>query len=97
MEKSPHMERLESERLGLEQDNVKLRSKCRFLESSLQDGLETLRTRDLQLARVEVEHEKTEVALAAAVKRLEAEKSGLRTKITFHKDINFTCSFQNAS
>ncbi len=73
---NPHLEKLESERLELESDNAKLRSKCRFLESSVQDGLETLRARDLQLARVEAEREKNEVALSAAVTRLEAEKNG---------------------
>ena len=46
------------------------------MEFSLKDGLELLRTRDLQLARAESEKGKIEVDTAAKMKRLEAEKSG---------------------
>jgi hypothetical protein len=42
----------------------------------LEDNLETLRLRDLQLSRTEAESDKTELAMASAVKRLEAEKEG---------------------
>ena len=71
----PDTAQIKGKNLALEQDNVKLRSRCKYLESCIESGLETLRRSDLQLGRAEAEKESMAVATAATVKRLEAEKA----------------------
>ena len=71
----PDVAQIKGEKLLLEQENVKLRSRCKYLESCIENGLETLRTSDLQLSRAEAEKGTIAAATAATIKRLETEKA----------------------